>query len=202
MAASNSIQWRQSSAVTMITPTSADTTSGHPMSSAIVRMFLAWSLYASVMVNVGDDAPDFSLLDQNKNSVSGSQFRGQKVILVFFPAAFTGVCTTEMCTFEENISRLNDADVVVLGICVDARFSNAAFAEKNGLTFPILSDYTRSTVEAYGVALHDFAGMPGYTASERAVFIVDEEGDVMWKWVGENPGIEPDYDAVLAAVDA
>ena len=84
----------------------------------------------------------------------------------------------------------------------DARFSNAAFAEKNGLTFPILSDYTRSTVEAYGVALHDFADMPGYTASERAVFIVDEDGDVMWKWVGENPGIEPDYDAVLAAVGA
>tara|TARA_B100001750_G_scaffold88550_1_gene69867 strand:+ start:1309 stop:1773 length:465 start_codon:yes stop_codon:yes gene_type:complete len=154
------------------------------------------------MVNVGDDAPDFSLLDQNKNSVSGSHFRGQKVILVFFPAAFTGVCTTEMCTFEENLSRLNDADVVVLGICVDARFSNAAFAEKNNLSFPILSDYTRSTVDAYGVALHDFAGMPGYTASERAVFIVDEDGDVMWKWVGENPGIEPDYDAVLAAVGA
>ena len=166
------------------------------------RTFLAWSLYASVMVNVGDDAPDFSLLDQNKNSVSGSHFRGQKVILVFFPAAFTGVCTTEMCTFEENLSRLNDADVVVLGICVDARFSNAAFAEKNNLSFPILSDYTRSTVDAYGVALHDFAGMPGYTASERAVFIVDEDGDVMWKWVGENPGIEPDYDAVLAAVGA
>ena len=154
------------------------------------------------MVNVGDDAPDFSLLDQHKNSVSGSHFRGQKVILVFFPAAFTGVCTTEMCTFEENLSRLNDADVVVLGICVDARFSNAAFAEKNNLSFPILSDYTRSTVDAYGVALHDFAGMPGSTASERAVFIVDEDGDVMWKWVGENPGIEPDYDAVLAAVGA
>ena len=154
------------------------------------------------MVNVRDDAPDFSLLDQNNNMVSGSDFKGQRVVLVFFPAAFTGVCTTEMCTFQDNLSGLNDANVIVLGICVDARFSNAAFAEKNGLTFPILSDYTRSTVEAYGVALHDFAGMPGYTASQRAVFIVDEDGDVMWKWVGENPGIQPDYDAVLAAVGA
>ncbi|MDE0708559.1 MAG: redoxin domain-containing protein [Candidatus Poseidoniales archaeon] len=154
------------------------------------------------MVNVGDDAPDFSLLDQNNNPVSGSDFKGQKVILAFFPAAFTGICTTEMCTFEENVSRLNDADAVVLGICVDARFSNAAFAEKNGLTFPLLSDYMRSTVEAYGVALHDFAGMPGYTASERAVFIVDENGDVMWKWVGENPGIQPDYEVILAEVGA
>ena len=70
-------------------------------------MFLAWSLHAIVMVNVGDDAPDFSLFDQNKNSVSGSHFRGQKVILVFFPAAFTGVCTTEMCTFEDNISTVS-----------------------------------------------------------------------------------------------
>ena len=154
------------------------------------------------MVNVGDDAPDFSLLDQNNKTVNGSDFKGKKVILAFFPAAFTGVCTTEMCTFEESGSRLNNADVTVLGICVDARFSNAAFAEKNGLNFPILSDYTRSTVEAYGVALHDFAGMSGYTASERAVFIVDESGDVMWKWVGENPGVQPDYDAILAFVGA
>ena len=111
-------------------------------------MFLAWSPHDRVMVNVGDDAPDFSLLDHNNNMVSGSDYKGQKVILAFFPAAFTGICTTEMCTFEQNISKLNDAGVAVLGICVDARFSNAAFVEKNGLTFPILSDYTRSTVEA------------------------------------------------------
>ena len=154
------------------------------------------------MVNVGDDAPDFSLIDQNNNTVNGSDFKGQRVVLVFFPAAFTGVCTTEMCAFEENMSRLNDASVTILGICVDARFSNAAFAEKNNLSFQILSDYTRSTVNAYGVALHDFAGMPGYTASERAVFIVDENGDVMWKWVGENPGVLPDFEAVLTAAGA
>ena len=154
------------------------------------------------MVNIGDAAPNFSLLDQYNNTVSISDFSGQKVILAFFPAAFTGICTTEMCTFEESLSRLNGASTAVLGICVDARFSNATFAEKNGITFPILSDYTRSTVEAYGVALHDFAGMPGYTASERAVFILDDNGDVMWKWVGENPGVQPDYEAVLTAVGA
>ena len=78
-------------------------------------------------------------------------------------------------------------------------FADAAFAEKNEISFPILSDYTRSTIGAYGVALHDFAGMAGYTASERAVFIVDEQGDVMWKWVGENPGVQPNYDEVIAA---
>jgi peroxiredoxin len=163
-------------------------------------MFLAWSTVASFMVNIGDDAPDFSLLDQNNNATSGSQFKGQQVVLAFFPAAFTGVCATEMCTFQENLGALNDANAVVLGICVDSRFANNAFAEANGITFPILSDYTRSTVEAYGVALTDFAGMEGYTASERAVFIVDADGNVAWKWVGENPGVEPDYAAVLAAL--
>ena len=154
------------------------------------------------MVDVGDDAPDFELLDQDNNVVTGSQHSGQKVILAFFPAAFTGICTTEMCMFEESLSRLNDANAVVLGICADSRFANKAFAEQNDLSFPLLSDYTRSTVEAYGVALHDFAGMSGYTASERAVFIVDENGDVMWKWVGENPGVQPDYEEVLQALGA
>ena len=154
------------------------------------------------MVEIGDDAPDFELLDQDNNLVTGSQHSGKKVILAFFPAAFTGVCTSEMCAFESSLSRLNNVGAAVLGICADSRFANKAFAESNNLNFPILSDYTRSTIEAYGVALQNFAGMPGYTASERAVFVVDENGDIMWKWVGENPGVEPDYEAVLSAIGA
>lgn len=152
------------------------------------------------MVNVGDDAPDFSLLDQHDNATSGSQFKGQQVVLAFFPAAFTGVCTTEMCTFQSRLSDLNEANAVVLGICADARFTNKAFAEANGIEFPILSDYARTVTEAYGVPIHDFLGMEGYTAAQRAVFIVDADGDVAWKWVGDNPGQEPDYDAVIAAL--
>ena len=154
------------------------------------------------MVDVGDDAPDFELRDQDNNTVTGSEHKGKRVVLAFFPAAFTGICTTEMCTFEESHSRLNGANAIVLGICADSRFANKAFAEANGLTFPILSDYNRTTIEAYGIALHDFAGMTGYTASERAVFIVDGNGDVMWKWVGENPGVQPDYDAIIEVLEA
>lgn len=154
------------------------------------------------MVEVGDDAPDFELADGDRNMVSGGTHRGQRVVLAFFPAAFTGVCTTEMCRFQDDLSRLNDANATVLGICVDAPFSNKAFADSLGVTFPILSDHTRSTVHAYGLALDDFAGMAGYTASQRAVFIVDDSGDVMWKWVADSPGEEPDYDAILAALEA
>ena len=154
------------------------------------------------MVEVGDDAPDFELLDADRNGVTGGQHLGQRVVMAFFPAAFTGVCEKEMCTFQDSLSSLNDANATVLAISVDVPFSNGAFAAAHGIEFPILSDYTRDVTNAYGVALDDFAGMPGYTAAQRSVFIVNEEGNVIWKWVADNPGLEPDYDAVLAELGA
>ncbi len=154
------------------------------------------------MVEVGDDAPDFELLDQNRNAVTGAEHRGRRVVLAFFPAAFTGVCKQEMCSFQASLARLNDANVEVLGVSVDGPFANLAFADANGLEFRILSDHQRVMTHAYGVALDDFAGISGYTAAMRSVFIVDENGNVAWKWVADNPGQEPDYDAVLAALDA
>lgn len=150
------------------------------------------------MVEIGDDAPDFELHDGDRNIVTGSEHKGQRVVLAFFPAAFTGVCKTEMCIFQDSLQALNDANATVLGISVDAPFSNKAFADANGIAFPILSDYSRSMVHAYGVALDDFAGMNGYVAAQRAVFIVDEDGNIMWKWIADSPGEEPDYAEVLA----
>jgi len=155
------------------------------------------------MVSIGEVAPEFNLLDQNNTRTALSEYRGKRVILAFFPAAFTGVCTEEMCQLEKAPLDSEDSDIAILGICADSRFANAAFAEKNEISFPILSDYTRTTIEAYGVALHDFAGMTGYTASERAVFIVGSNGEILWKWVGENPGVQPNYDQVfeIATID-
>ena len=152
------------------------------------------------MVEIGEDAPDFELLDGNRNTVTGNEHKGRKVILAFYPGSFTGVCTKEMCTFQDSLGQLNDANATVLGICVDSPFSNAAFAKANDLSFPILSDHTRSTVQEYGVALENFAGMQGFTAAQRSVFIVDENGDVAWKWVADVPSEEPDYDAIIEFV--
>ena len=149
---------------------------------------------------IGKSAPDFTLPNTSREAISLSALRGKKVVLAFFPAAFTGVCKKELCTFQESLSELNDANATVLGISVDAPFSNGAFASQNGVSFDVLSDYARTTVAAYGVELHDFAGMAGYTASKRAVFVVDTEGTVTYEWVGPNPGVEPDYDAVKAAL--
>ena len=152
------------------------------------------------MVALNTEAPDFSLFDTDRNAVSLEGLRGQQVVLAFFPAAFTGVCKKELCTFQGALSGFSALNAVVLGVSVDAPFANAAFRSANQITFPILSDYTREVVEAYGVALHDFAGMPGYTASQRAVFVVDAAGVISYAWVAPNPGVEPDYDAVKAAL--
>ena len=152
------------------------------------------------MPDIGSPAPDFTLPNTKRESVSLSGLRGKKVVIAFFPAAFTGVCEKELCTFRDSLAHFNELDATVLGICVDAPFANAAFAGKNDLNFPILSDYKREAVRAYGVAHDDFAGLEGYTAAKRSVFVVDGEGVLRWTWVADNPGQEPDYEAVKAAV--
>lgn len=149
---------------------------------------------------LGKTAPDFTLLNHKREKIHLAELRGQKVILAFYPSAFTGVCEAEMCTFRDSLEALNSVGATVLGISVDNPFVNAAFAGKNNLNFSLLSDYNREAVNAYGVALPDFAGMAGYVASKRAVFVVDANGQVSYEWVGPNPGVQPDYDAVKAAV--
>jgi len=150
---------------------------------------------------LGQTAPDFTLLSHKREKISlGDLRQNGRVVLAFYPAAFTGVCEKELCAFRDSLADLNGLNATVVGISVDAPFSNAAFAAKNGVEFPLLSDYTRGTVRAYGIALDDFAGMPGYTASKRAVFIVDQSGKVTYEWVGPNPGVEPDYAAIKAAL--
>ena len=149
------------------------------------------------MPSVGDMAPDFTLTAQDKSSVTLSDMRGGRVILAFYPAAFTGVCTKEMCTFSEGMTSLNSSGVSVLGISVDSPFSNAAFAEANGISFPLLSDVHREAVDDYGVSLGDFV-ISGYTVAQRSVFVGEADGRVGYSWIADNPGMEPDYEAVMA----
>ena len=150
---------------------------------------------------VGQQAPDFELFDNDKNLTKLSDSKGKNVVLAFFPGAFTGVCTTEMCTFRDRSDSFNSMNAQVYGISVDAIFSQKAFSDANRLSFPLLSDYKREVGAAYGVSLPNFSGMEGYTASERAVFVIDKDGVIRFKWVGENPGKEPDYDEVQREVD-
>ena len=103
------------------------------------------------IVKVGDKAPDFTLPDTEKKQRSLSEFIGQKIVLAFFPGAFTATCTKEMCEFRDSMSRFIDLKAQVIGISVSDPFSNKAFAEKNRLPFPILSDYKREVIKKYGL---------------------------------------------------
>jgi peroxiredoxin len=151
---------------------------------------------------LGQPAPDFTLPNSKKEPVALASFRGKSLVIAFYPAAFTGVCEKEMCTFRDNLGSLNEAGGDVVGISVDMPFSNGAFAAKNGVTFPLLSDVHRSAVRAYGVSWNNFAGIAGLEVANRAVFVIDAAGNVAYEWIAPNPGVEPDYEAVKAAVRA
>jgi peroxiredoxin len=149
--------------------------------------------FMSNMVKVGDKAPDFTLPDVDLQSRSLKEFLGQKIVLAFFVGAFTSTCTKEMCEFRDSMARLIDLNAQVVGISVNDPFSNKGFAEKNRLPFPILSDYKREAIKTYGLELHDFAGLSGYTVAKRSIFILDHKGIVRYVWVSENPAVEPNY---------
>ena len=150
------------------------------------------------MVQIGDAAPDFTLKNTEKSDVSLADYAGQTVILAFYPGAFTGVCDKEMCAFQDNLSKLNDANAVVLGISVDSPWANAEFARKYDLGFTLLSDIDRVVVNSYDATFVGLGGIEGYVCANRIVIVIDKNGVVQHRWVAENPGVEPDYDAVVA----
>jgi peroxiredoxin len=149
-------------------------------------------------IKVGDQAPDFTLPDTELTQRSLSEFSGSKIVLAFFVGAFTSVCTKEMCAFRDSMARLIDLKAQVVGVAVSDPFSNREFAEKNKLTFPILSDYNREVIRAYGIEQPNFSGLKGYTTAKRTIYILDREGVVRYVWITENPAIEPNYGEVEA----
>ena len=156
------------------------------------------------MVSVGDKAPDFTapLANGDVDEVTLSEaLADAPVVLAFFPGAFTSVCTHEMETFEERLAQFAGAGATVYGVSVDTPFALNAFREDAGLSFGLISDSNRELVEAYGVAM-DFASYGVDDVAKRSVFVVDGDGVVQYAWVSDDPGVEPEYDEVLAAVES
>ena len=150
------------------------------------------------MVKIGDTAPAFTLKNTGKSDVTLADYIGQTVVLAFYPGAFTGVCDKEMCAFQDNLAKLNGSNSTVLGISVDSPWANAEFARKYNLEFDLLSDLDREVVNSYDAAFVGLGGIDGYVCANRVVIVIDKEGVVQHRWVAENPGVEPDYDAVVA----
>ena len=152
------------------------------------------------IIEIGKNAPNFTLVDADLKKVSLTDFKN-KVVIAFYPGAFTGVCTKEMCTFRDSLTKLNQFRAQVIGISVNDPFCNKAFSDTNGLNFPILSDYEREVVKIYGVAAKDFAGLKGYTAAKRSIFIIDSQNIVRYKWITDDPAIEPNYDEIMSMLE-
>ena len=155
-------------------------------------------------VTIGQQAPLFVLNDTDKNKVSLEECRGGNVVLLFFPLAFTGVCTQELCAVRDDLSSYNNLDAKVFAISVDSIFSLGKFKAEQNLNFTLLSDFNRETASAYGALYDEFVlGMKG--VAKRAAFVIDKNGDVRYAEVLEDAGQIPDFNAIkeiLAAVPA
>lgn len=150
-------------------------------------------------VDVGQRIPDVTLVSSERKPVKLSEL-SRPVVLAFFPGAFTGVCTKEACALRDSMSRFNDLNAQVIGISIDSPFAQKAFADANKLNFPMYSDFNRHAVRAFGIEDPNFAGgqLPG--VAKRSVFVLDRSGVVRYRWVSDNPGVEPNYDEVAEAV--
>ncbi|MEC7589140.1 MAG: peroxiredoxin [Candidatus Thermoplasmatota archaeon] len=151
---------------------------------------------------IGQSAPDFTLKNTAKEPISLSNYRGKTVILAFYPGAFTGVCDKEMCAFQDNMTKLNAAEATVIGISVDSPWANAEFARKYNLEFELLSDLDREVVTSYDATFVGLGGIEGYVSANRVVVVIDKAGVIQHRWVAENPGVEPDYDAIVAVAES
>ena len=152
------------------------------------------------MSNLNEIAPDFNLKDTEKNDIALSSYKGKTVVLAFYPGAFTGVCDTEMCSLRDSMNSFNDLNATVLGISVDSPWANAEFAKKYEINFNLLSDYNRDVSKAYDMIFNGLGGLEGYECSNRGVIIIDGEGLIQYRWVAENPGVEPNYSEIIEKV--
>jgi peroxiredoxin len=155
------------------------------------------------MNQTGQKASDFTLFDSNKNPISLHDFTGKKVVLLFYPLAFTSVCTKELCYVRDNMSLFNNVDAQVLGISVDSLYTLAKFKEEQGYHFPLLSDFNKEVSRSYNALYDDFSyNMKG--VSKRASFVIDRQGNIQYAQILEKAGDFPDFEAIqstLAAID-
>jgi len=130
-------------------------------------------------------------MNQDREPVSLSSERGHPVVLAFFPAAFSSVCTKELCTFRDSLAKLNNAKAKIYGISVDTFFALKAFQTDQKLTFPLLSDFNKEVIRSYGAFNEDMIGLKGI--AKRAVFVIDKDGVVRHREVLDDARNEPDY---------
>jgi len=145
-------------------------------------------------IQIGQTAPDFTLFASPKEAIKLSDFKGTKnVLLLFFPQAFTGVCTSELCSVRDDIAKYANANAQVLGISVDSVFTLAKFKEEQQYNFPLLSDFNKEVSSLYDSIYEYFTDMKMKGVSKRSAFIIDKEGIIKYAQVLESAGDVPDF---------
>ena len=149
----------------------------------------------------GHPAPAFTLFDTDKKATNLADFKGQNVVVLFFPLAFTGVCTTELCSIRDNIATYNTANAQVLAISVDSLFTLGKFKEEQKLNFPLLSDFNKTAIADYGVKYDVFPAFEMQGVSKRAAFVIDKEGVVQYEEICPTPGDLPNFEAIQTTLN-
>ena len=147
-------------------------------------------------IQTGQQAPEFALFDTDKNKVNLADQKGSNVVVLFFPLAFTGVCTAELCNVRDNIATYNNTNAKVFGVSVDSLFSLGKFKAEQNLNFPLLSDFNKEAAKAFGVLYDTFPAFEMQGVSKRAAFVIDKEGVVRYAEVCPTPGDLPDFAAI------
>jgi len=148
-------------------------------------------------INVGDTAPNFELVDTELKMRTLDEFKGKKIVLSFIVASSSPVCEVELCTFRDSWDEISNLGAQVIAISNDGPFANKAFAEKNNYNFPLLGDYKSQTIRDYDVLMPHLLHVKDYNAAKRSVFVIDENGTVVYKWVSEDPLKEPNYQEII-----
>jgi len=152
-------------------------------------------------LQVGDKAPDFKLFNSELKEVNLSDYIGRKLVIHFFPMAFTSTCTEQLCTMRDTFGYYSGMNADVVGISVDSPFTLAKFKEEQFYQFPLLSDFNKEASQSYQAFYDEFVfNLKG--VSKRAAFVINEEGNIAYAEVLENAGDLPDYDAIKQAVSA
>lgn len=150
-------------------------------------------------LNVGDAAPEFTLYNTHKQKVSLQDYRGKNVVLLFFPLAFSGVCTKEMCEMRDNYSYYEELNSEVIAISVDSLYTNAKFKEVHQINFPLLSDFNKEVSKKYDSLLENFSfDYQGVT--RRSTFVIDKEGIIVYHEILPSPGDYPDMQKLKEVV--
>jgi len=152
-------------------------------------------------LKVGDKAPNFTLRNTEKKEISLSDYKGKNVLVLFFPLAFTGVCTEELCSVRDDISSYEKLDVEILALSVDSLFTLDRFKAEQGLNFELLSDFNKEVCRAYGSMYDDFVlEMKG--VAKRSAFVIDKEGTICYAEVLESAGDVPNFNQIKKTLES